>query len=112
MRSLVENTGIRVDRMIGVYCGTRSYFFDSVHVMPFGDFIKTSSKNSLKNQNNDKAYDTPLVGFSSGADPLYEAYKDHVGLFFMPPGDICRYVQGYTDVAIARPGFHVNQRYP
>jgi predicted AAA+ superfamily ATPase len=40
MRSLAENTGIRVDRMIGVYCGTRSYFFDGVHVMPVIDFIK------------------------------------------------------------------------
>jgi len=40
MRSLAENSGIRVDHMIGVYCGTRSYLFDGVHVMPVADFIK------------------------------------------------------------------------
>jgi predicted AAA+ superfamily ATPase len=41
MRSLSENTGIRVDRMIGVYCGTRRYSFEAVDIMPFDDFIKS-----------------------------------------------------------------------
>ncbi len=38
------------------------------------DFIQTSPENTLKNQVNDKAWGTPLVGFSRGDDPLYEGF--------------------------------------
>lgn len=48
-------------------------------------YIDTSDENTLQNPENDKAFETPLVGFSSGDDPLYEAYKDHIGPFFMAP---------------------------
>ena len=40
LRGLTENTGIQVDRLIGVYCGQRSYRFDQVEVWPYGDFVK------------------------------------------------------------------------
>jgi uncharacterized protein len=40
LRSLAENSGIQVDRLIGVYCGQRSYRFDKVEVWPYGDFVK------------------------------------------------------------------------
>ena len=40
LRSLAENSGIQVDRLIGVYCGSRSYRFDKVEVWPYGDFVK------------------------------------------------------------------------
>ena len=40
MRGLADSSGVRVDRMIGVYCGTRSYLFDNIHVWPVGDFVK------------------------------------------------------------------------
>ena len=52
------------------------------------NFINNSPENTLKNQNNDKAFGTPLVGFSRGDDPLYEEFKDHVGPFFMTPWEI------------------------
>jgi len=52
------------------------------------DFIDHSPENTLKNQENDKAFETPLVGFSRGDDPLYEAYKDHVGPFYLTPWEI------------------------
>ena len=42
------------------------------------DFIEHTPENTLKNQENDKAFETPLVGFSRGDDPLYEAYKDRL----------------------------------
>jgi hypothetical protein len=32
--------GLKVDRMIGVYCGSRRYVFDSVEVLPVADFVK------------------------------------------------------------------------
>jgi predicted AAA+ superfamily ATPase len=41
MRGLSENSGVKVDNMIGVYCGTRSYVFDNIHIMPFGTFVKS-----------------------------------------------------------------------
>jgi uncharacterized protein len=41
MRSLGADENVTVDRMIGVYCGTRRYRYDSMDVLPFSDFIKT-----------------------------------------------------------------------
>jgi hypothetical protein len=52
------------------------------------DFIEHSSQNTLQNRANDKAFDTPLVGFSSGADGLYETYKTVVGPFHWTPSEI------------------------
>ena len=52
------------------------------------DFIKQSPENTLQNETQDKAFDRPLVGFSRGDDPLYEAYKDHVGPFYMTPQEL------------------------
>ncbi len=52
------------------------------------DFIGTSPENTLKNQNNDQAFEKPLVGFSKGDDPLYQAYKEHVGPFHLTPEEI------------------------
>jgi epoxyqueuosine reductase len=49
------------------------------------DFINRSSENTLKNPANDKAWGDPLVAFSSGADPLYQEYKRHIGDFFQTP---------------------------
>jgi epoxyqueuosine reductase QueG len=48
-------------------------------------FIETSPDNTLQNETNDQAFATPLVGFARGDDPLFEAYKDHVGPFYMTP---------------------------
>ncbi|MBW2250511.1 MAG: epoxyqueuosine reductase [Deltaproteobacteria bacterium] len=66
------------------------------------DFIKISPANTLKNQNqnhkSDKAFEMPLVGFSRGDDPLYEAYKDHVGPFHLTPLEI--FVVTFRDFGI------------
>ncbi len=51
-------------------------------------FVETSPENSLKNPANDKAWDSPLVGFSSGNDQLYRDYKDHVGPFHWTPQEV------------------------
>lgn len=45
------------------------------------DFISGSPENTLQNQAGDKAFQDPLVGFCRGDDPLFEAFKDHVGPF-------------------------------
>lgn len=49
------------------------------------DFIDKSPENTLKNPANDKAWGDPLVGFSSGNDPLYQEYKRHIGDFYLTP---------------------------
>lgn len=44
-----------------------------------------SRENTLRNQVDDPAWGTPLVGFSSGADPLYRFYKEDIGEFYLSP---------------------------
>jgi len=48
-------------------------------------FIDESPENSMRNEANEKAWGTPAVGFSSGADPLYPFYKEDIGGFFLTP---------------------------
>ena len=50
-------------------------------------FMQTE-ENTMQKKDNEKAFDQPIVGFSRGDDPLYEAYKDHVGPFHMTPWEI------------------------
>ena len=51
-------------------------------------FAQTSPFNTLQNKTNDKAFDTPLVGFSKGEDPIYETFKEVVGPFHWTPAEI------------------------
>ncbi len=48
-------------------------------------YINNSPENTLGNADNDRAWGEPLVGFSRGDDPLYRAYKEHVGPFHWTP---------------------------
>ncbi len=52
------------------------------------DFINNSPENSLKNEENDKAWVDPLVGFSGGDDPLFQEFKEHIGSFYWTPLEI------------------------
>ena len=52
------------------------------------DFINNSPENSLKNEENDRAWMDPLVGFSRGDDPLYQGFKEYVGPFHWTPLEI------------------------
>jgi epoxyqueuosine reductase QueG len=52
------------------------------------DFIATSPLNSMKNKNGDPAWDGALVGFASGADPIWQQYKEHVGPFHWTPWEV------------------------
>jgi epoxyqueuosine reductase QueG len=51
-------------------------------------FINESLENSLKNEQNEKAWADPLVGFSSGDDPLYQDFKEDIGDFYWTPFEI------------------------
>ena len=52
------------------------------------DFLETSPHNTLEMDPPEKAWDAYLVGFSSGADPLYDDFKTHVGPFHYTPAEI------------------------
>jgi epoxyqueuosine reductase len=52
------------------------------------DFIERSPENTLRDQGNEKAFENPLVGFSRGDDPMYQAYKEFVGTFHWTPHEI------------------------
>jgi ferredoxin len=60
------------------------------------DFIQRSPENSLQNEINEKAWEDALVGFSSGDDPLYVAFKEYVGPFHWTPLEI--FTQTFPDV--------------
>lgn len=51
------------------------------------DFI-ASPVNTLNNRDNEKAWAEPLVGFARGDDPLFDAYKEHVGPFHFTPSEL------------------------
>ena len=48
------------------------------------DFI-AGPENSMGKWNNEPAWAEPLVGFSNGADPLYDFYKEDIGNFYILP---------------------------
>jgi epoxyqueuosine reductase len=52
-------------------------------------FVK-SSENSLRTGESEPAWDTPLVGFSRGDDPVFEEIKLAIGPFYWTPLDIFR----------------------
>jgi epoxyqueuosine reductase len=52
------------------------------------DFVANSPENTLQNEANDKAFENPLVGFCRGDDPLFDAFKHHVGPFHWTPREI------------------------
>jgi len=51
------------------------------------DTFIASPENTLRNEANDPAWGRPLIGFSSGADPLYGFYQRDIGAFFRLPAD-------------------------
>jgi len=52
------------------------------------DFIENDPANTLENGTGEKAFTDPLVGFASGADPLFEDFKEHVGPFSVTPWEL------------------------
>lgn len=52
------------------------------------DFIANSAKNTMQNDTGDPAWDDVLVGFASGADPIWQQYKEYVGPFHWTPWEV------------------------
>lgn len=49
------------------------------------EFVLQSPLNDMGFADPEKIFDAPLVGFSSGADQLYNEYKSHIGSFYFTP---------------------------
>jgi len=52
------------------------------------DYVAKSPKNSIRNAENEKAWDEPLVGFSRGDDDIYQFFKEDIGSFYWTPLEI------------------------
>lgn len=52
------------------------------------DFIATSPDNNMQNESEDPAWDDVLVGYTSGADPIWQQYKEYVGPFHWTPWEV------------------------
>jgi len=51
-------------------------------------FIATSPLNNIQNEAGEKAWDHALVGLASGADPIWQQYKEYVGAFHWTPWEV------------------------
>jgi epoxyqueuosine reductase QueG len=52
------------------------------------DFINTSPMNTMTDDSGEPAWDDVLVGFASGADPIWQQYKEYVGPFHWTPWEV------------------------
>jgi hypothetical protein len=52
------------------------------------NFIATSPRNTMQAKEGEPAWDTALVGFASGADPIWQQYKEYVGAFHWTPWEV------------------------
>jgi len=52
------------------------------------DFVATSPLNTLGPPTGEAAWDTPIVGFCRGDDPIYLEFKKHIGDFYWTPLEI------------------------
>ena len=52
------------------------------------DFIATSPQNNMQNKTEDAAWEDVLVGFASGADSIWQQYKEYVGAFHWTPWEV------------------------
>jgi len=52
------------------------------------DFIAASPHNTMQNETGERAWDSALVGFASGADQIWQQYKEYVGAFHWTPWEV------------------------
>ena len=51
-------------------------------------FIVASPLNTMGDESGEAAWDDVLVGFASGADPIWQQYKEYIGAFHWTPWEI------------------------
>jgi len=52
------------------------------------DFIAQSPQNTLGDESGEQSWEDVLVGFASGADPIWQQYKEYVGPFHWTPWEV------------------------
>ena len=52
------------------------------------DFIATSPLNTMGTEAGEPAWEDALVGFASGADPIWQQYKEYIGAFHWTPWEV------------------------
>jgi hypothetical protein len=52
------------------------------------EFIAGSPQNNMQNEAGEPAWDCALVGLASGADPIWQQYKEYVGAFHWTPWEV------------------------
>jgi len=52
------------------------------------DYISAAPENTMQDENDSPAWDNVLVGFASGADPIWQQYKEYVGAFHWTPWEV------------------------
>ncbi len=62
------------------------------------DFVNESPENCLGGDYSEKAWSSPLVGFSRGDDPYYQQFKQDIGEFLWTPEEIFR--KTFPDIAV------------
>jgi len=55
------------------------------------EFTRNAPENRLGLDTGERAFDAPLIAFSSGADELYTFYRHHIGDFYLTPLDFFHY---------------------
>ena len=61
-------------------------------------FVARSPLNDMGFDSREKIFDIPLVGFSSGADPLYDEFKSHIGSFYYLPLEL--FIKSFPDLGL------------
>ena len=54
-------------------------------------FLNDPAENTLQDKTNERAWAEPLIGFSNGADPLFQFYKEDIGEFYLLPEELFAY---------------------
>ena len=52
------------------------------------EFIETSASNTMQTEKAEPAWDSALVGLASGADQIWQQYKEYVGAFHWTPWEV------------------------
>jgi epoxyqueuosine reductase len=60
---------------------------DSINAI-IQNFVSDSSLNTMQNGTDEPAWDQVLVGFASGADQIWQEYKEYVGAFHWTPWEV------------------------
>lgn len=63
-------------------------------------YVAESVDNNLGPPFDEKIFDSPLVGFSQGSDPLYDEYKNHIGADYFSPLEL--FQKTFPEVAAAK----------